>query len=269
LSDAIVVNSGFLKLPKTNQSMNRVLLFLCCLLSGILLFSADLRAQSVVVADTSVERGKIFPVDIRVNDLPAGGAVSITIRHTRNLLYYQRAEGGGDRIMQCATPDVAVTENGNQGTLVIRCSSVSSVRSGVLVTLYFESLAGSENTTYVEPQSLQVDGQDIANVAYDEGRVTIAGEPVIPQPADGISPSYPNPFNIYTTFDYTVTDDPDPEFMVYTLIGRLVPTTEYKIERKANNSIIFTPEFDMANGPYLMQMKTKNGVFQVPFFFIR
>lgn len=250
--------------------MNRVILFLCCCISGIIFLSSDLCAQSVVIADTSVERGQIFPVDIRVDNLPVGASVSITLKHTRNLLYYTRAIGGADRIMQCEEPDVTVTNTGTDGTLVIKCSSLKSgAQNGVLATVYFEALAGSENTTYVVPQALQVDGLDIANVAFDEGRITIAGEPIIPQPIDGISPSYPNPFNIYTIFDYTLTDDTEPEFMVYTLIGRLVPDTEYKIEQRNATSIIFTPEFDMSNGPYLMQMKTKNGVYQVPFFFIR
>lgn len=241
--------------------------FVLWCLFGIVL-SPMLHAQTVEIPDTTVQRGTVFPLDVLVSDLPEGAStISLTIKYSRLLLLYTEATGGGSRIMQCPTPEVTVEADGAEGTLHITCATVAPATDGVLLTLYFEALAGSSTTAFVAARDLTVNGVTTADV-HEGSRVTIPGEPVFPQPVESLSQNYPNPFTWYTTFNYTVTGDTPVEFEVYNLAGRRVAEEDYTLQ-VGPSTIIFAPEFGMANGAYLMQMTTENGVYQVPFFFIR
>lgn len=236
-----------------------------CLCCSVLL-SLPLAAQTVSVPDTTVQRGSVFPLQIAIKDVPVGDSVQLVLSYDRSLLLFIGAEGGGGRIMQCAKPDAFFT---NEGLLSISCSSLTSSSTGTLVTLMFEALAGKSNTVTIEPQRLIVNGLDAANVGWKNGIITIPGEPVIPQPTESISYNYPNPFGEWTKFNYSVTGDTaSVQFVVYTLGGRKVPSEDYSVDR-LDGVIEFKPKFNLANGSYLMQMRTDEGVYQVPFFFIR
>lgn len=246
--------------------MKRMSVFLWVCLCSSVLFSLSLAAQTVVVPDTTVQRGSVFPLRIQINSVPVGDSVRLLLSYDRSLLLFMGAEGGREHIMQCAKPNTFFT---NEGTLSISCSSLTSSSTGTLVTLMFEALAGRDNMVVVTPVNFIRNGLEAPNVGKDEGVVTILGEPVIPQPIESISYNYPNPFGEWTKFSYSVTGDTSAvQFLVYTLGGRKVPSDDYSIDR-FDGVIEFKPKFNLANGSYLMQMRTRDGVYQVPFFFIR
>lgn len=240
-------------------------LLLAVLLPGLL------PAQTITIRDTTVQRGSIFPVHVYADDIPQGQSIRIKFTYENSLAYYTRAEGGDSRIMLCTPPDAQTLngESGQKDTLIVNCASIRpATPTGILLTLYFEALAGSDSVVDIESYELTVDGVDVMGVAHRKGRITIPGLPVFPQPNESLSQNYPNPFSLYTSFDYNVNADTDVEFRVLTLVGREVDPTDYKsVQTKTTFSI--EPGFNMANGAYLMQMKTDNGVYQVPFFFIR
>ncbi len=230
-----------------------------------------LSAQSITIRDTTVQRGTIFPVDVIAEGIPEGQRMSLKVEYNYNLLHLVRAEGAGNRIMQCMLPDVKATDRteGKLDTLEVSCSAIKpAATSGVLFTLYFEALAGPDSVVAVETYGFAVDGTETLGVAYRPGKISIPGIPVFPQPNESLSQSYPNPFGFFTTFDYTADDDVNVEFRVYSLAGRHVDEADYKIVR-TDRTLSIEPGFNMANGAYLMQMRTDNGVYQVPFFFIR
>lgn len=236
-----------------------------------LVVPALLSAQTVTIRDTTVQRGTTFPVDVVVEGIPEGQPISIKIKYEHSLLHLVRVEGGGTRIMQCPEPEVKATDGewGHRDTLAITCSSIRpATTSGVLFTLYFEAMAGPDSAVDVETYELVINDTEVLGVAHRKGRVSIPGVPVFPQPNESLSQNYPNPFGFFTTFDYTADDDVNVEFRVFSLAGRHVDEADYKIVM-TDRTLSIEPGFNMANGAYLMQMKTDNGVYQVPFFFIR
>lgn len=246
--------------------MKKTILFLWIYLCCSVLYSLPLWAQVVTVSSATVQRGEVFPLSVEIQGVPVGDSVQLFLKYDPFLLFFVEAKGGDGHIMRCTKPTTSFTK---EGMLSISCTSLAPSSTGTLVTVVFEALAGRENEAKVEPKRLLVNGADAPNVGLTPGIVTIPGEPVIPQPTESISYNYPNPFGEWTKFSYSVTGDTAAvQFAVYTLTGRKVPAADYSLI-KSEGVIEFKPSFNLSNGSYLMQMHTQNGVYQVPFFFIR
>jgi hypothetical protein len=70
-----------------------------------------------------------------------------------------------------------------------------------------------------------------------------------------VSHNYPNPFNTYTTFNYTLFKSNYVEIRILDLTGRLIELISSSYQEKGIYSITWAPN-DISSGIYLAQIKT-------------
>jgi len=71
--------------------------------------------------------------------------------------------------------------------------------------------------------------------------------------------NYPNPFNTYTTIEYSISDNQEVELSIFNMLGERVLTFEKEYRRKG----IYTENFDASNlpaGVYFMTLKSDKGI---------
>lgn len=229
---------------------------------------------TITVPDTIVQRAAIFSIPIRVSNFPAGQILSAQVQLSYNpsLFVIRSIFGGVSNIFQCSQMKVDTTvapseDNclpATRATLTVSCDSLkNNGGDGILFSIGMQALAGSETVGVIDPLKLFINGTS-TTATVQSGKITIQGGlPIMQIFQDGLLGCYPNPIRGYSTitFDYSLADDTNVKFELFSMGGTLVKEFPEIGGHCGNSTFQYFMDPNISQGLYLMRMSTKNGAF--------
>jgi hypothetical protein len=254
------------------------------LVAGVLHLTMAVQSSSqvlVLLRDTTVQRGSLARVDVRVSSL-AGlprslDSVRLVVRYSPSVLVVESIRGGlPTTLFNCPAPQTdSLFENLNLGFFRILCTSLkpppaNPSDTATLVSLTFLTLAARDSVALVSVDSLIVNGSSLP-IMVRPARITVIGGPIVfGQFRDALGQNYPNPAGFTSTaFPYTIAETSDVRFAVFSAIGQMV--YEFPIVRRQQGRFIlqFLPPPSLSNGLYSLRMTTAKGAYTVSFQIVR
>jgi hypothetical protein len=266
--------------------IRRFVVFFCIVGALFSTFPGQVSAQvQVVLRDTTVERGALARVDVRLTSLATLSlprridSMRVVLRYTTGVLLRQSVQSGfATTLFNCPSPVVdSQFVSFNLGFLRISCSSLKmlplsmSMRDTTnLFSINFLTLAAQDSVATVSVDSLIVNGRP-ETITVRPARITVTGGPiVVPKFNDVLGQNFPNPVTAAgTTFPYTIAESGDVQFAIFSILGEMVYEFPGVRRQQGRFALSFVPPRSLASMFYNLRMTTARGIQTIPFQIVR
>jgi hypothetical protein len=220
---------------------------------------------------TQGERGAIIRIPVS-GTITQSGTSQVGLSFPADVIRIRSVEGGEQFAYHCEqllVNNVDVS-SGSIGTMTVQCEDVSATTNGPLFEIVAEILRGPGTNGPVQATELVLNGTTIQNVTLVPGAVEAIGEPVLPRVTEGFTGNYPNPFAKSSTFVFQVAKPGTATLAVRSIQGRLVLDLGTVNVTAGENQYQFNPEgWELAQGPYMMQLVTERDQYVHPFMVVK
>lgn len=220
---------------------------------------------------TQGERGAIIRILVS-GTITQSGTSQVGLSFPADVIRIRSVEGGEQFAYHCAQLPVNTIDvsSGNIGTMTVQCEDVSATTNGPLFEIVAEVLRGPGTNGPLQATELVLNGTPIQNVTLVPGAVEAIGEPVLPRVTEGFTGNYPNPFAKSSTFVFQMAEPGSVTLAVRSLQGRLVLDLGTVDVTAGENHYQFNPEgWELAQGPYMLQLVTERDQYVHPFMVVK
>ena len=248
-------------------------------------------SQSVIINDTVISSGKTYFIPVLGSiQFTNESEIKLVLKYNSYLLNIKSVHGDPNYTIGCETP--VLNNNFNDlanAELEIICSdSIHNTNNGIICMLEVEALRYQDSIAFTQPIQLYLNSQLMTEISFRPGNIIVRGELIYDKIKEGLGINFPNPFDVYSYFNFSLDKATTVQFSVYSYLGRNV---EYTNINKQNISIyqstktgyieisdiestlergIYVLEFhpnnwEFSSGLYFLVLKTRNGIYNTNF----
>lgn len=237
--------------------LHRILLTLAV---GMLCSTGAFALDAIILPnEISGARGSVALFTVG-GSLSADGNTRIVLEYPRDVIRIRSVKGGEGFGFRCPSAliekDTPVTPT--RSAITFDCWDTQPTSGMPLFAMEIEFLAGPGSVGTMKIISLERRGSIVLDLQKSEVTVTAAGSPALPEPVDGITGNYPNPFSATTDFVFRLSEPGMVTLSLITLDGRTVFTKENMQAKAGENVYHFEPNlWDIPSGNYVFSVQTE------------
>jgi len=269
--------------------------FILIFILFLITFETALSRDYVRIHDTTITRGGVHYIEVYSNlNFLQIESIDLLLSFNANVIDIKRVIGGGNYLLQDETKEVELNlSNLENSTARIFSDNLLQSSTGVLFALEVEGLVYSDSITLVTPIRFLLSGNEVKEVNFMAGRITVSGVQLIDSEAEWLGNAYPNPFTYWTDLKFRISKESKVDFDIFDYSGRRIVSYPKNDTDELifyiydeNNAQINEPKNHIYSegeyriqihpqglylkpGPFYLLMRTAQNVYQSNFFYIK
>lgn len=226
-------------------------------ISAVTMLSAETISVQPV---TTIASGTVANIVVS-GSFETGGSIRLTLSYPANILRIRSVRGASTWGIRCENPIIIGNDVASiTGTISFECSDVSSGNHDTVAVLVCDVLVGGTLEGPLVPTALRRNGVDVTNAVFGSGLVRREGQPIgIVPPSDVITSVYPNPMRETARIVFTMETPGTARFAILNAQGRLVRELPAIVAVRGENDVVLDVEpWELANGSYILQLRTES-----------
>jgi|GEM_PF-6787266 len=243
--------------------------------------------NNVEIKDTILQRGQLTKINIwgQLNDLQISedNITKFNFQFDSRLIhidtidynsldnseinkFYFNKQISINRIYNSTNPELSIFEIIFKGRNQNFTPNPTSDTLDILFGLNCEALVGSDSIGFIEPVLISIDDNIINNFVFRKGRFYL-GIPIFDIEKESIGNIYPNPFDDFSTIDFTLVKDSKVSLAIYSVEGGLVSMFPDMIKKvkyifvKGNDILDYDGTTLLNKGKYRISIDPDNNFF--------